>query len=151
MPWREHYRTKVLVDLSYPVCELATLDGSRPPQDSLVLVGGFGFGAMQEQGTWWRLFQSDFPQDPQVYWAFVLSIVERPDFELALACVPPSQGSRTLLISDPHGRWAEALQPESLHMGFACVVQGATMPVAMVGSATEDAWDEFCRYWPVRT
>lgn len=151
MSWRAHYQTRILNDKDYPVCSITTLSGEPVPEGDQVWLGSLGFEAISEQGTWWRLFKNDFPEDPRVFRVFVFDSVDAASLDLAVNIVPPSEARRTLLVADPSRHWSRMLDIESGTTAFAAMICGSTIPVVMVGSATEDAWDTFCQFWPPRT
>lgn len=151
MLWRKSYQTRVERDLSCPVAEIVSLDGSPVGDQTEVWIAGFGFEATTDQGVWWRLFQSDFPDDARIIRVFICPSVGKGELETALSLVPPSQISRTYLVADPSGLWRQTIRPNSDDQGFAIIIEKGKIPLAMIGPPTEDAWDEFHNEWEIRT
>lgn len=151
MLWRSAYQTRIERDLHCPEAEIVTLDGSPLKHQTEVWVAGFGFQALADQGVWWRLFLSDFPNDPQVRKVFICPGVGKSELETALSLVPPSEVARVLLVSDPNDFWSKVIQPANSQQGFAVIIEGGRIPLAMIGPPTEDAWEEFHNEWKART
>lgn len=149
MLWRQRYDTKILHDLPCPVAEVARLTTDDRPESTEVWIGGFGFQAIADQGVWWRLFQSDFPNDERVKKVFIFSKVGNDEFETVRSLVAPSELPHVSLVSDPVGKWRETLEPQDDLTGFAAIIRGPSIPLAMVGPPTEDAWDVFHDAWAV--
>ncbi|MBS1700687.1 MAG: hypothetical protein JST12_03430 [Armatimonadetes bacterium] len=148
MLWRKHYETRILRDLPCPVTQLVALDGDSKNYESEVWIGGIGFAALAEQEVWWRLFQSDFPNDERVRRVFVVESADAKTVETALSLIPPSQSSRTLLALDLNQAWQRALETDQ---GLTALIEGGRIPLAMTGPPTEDAWELFHDEWKLRT
>lgn len=147
MLWRESYATRILRDVECPVTQLVSLDGNLHLPESCVWVGGFGFQALADQGVWWRLFQSDFPSDPQVLKVFVVDRASGAEISTADSLVPGSESSRCLLAEDPNEFWQNLVHPDTESRGFAALIRGSQIPLLMIGPPTEDAWEEFSNSW----
>lgn len=151
MLWRQSYQTRVLRDLDCPDLSIASADGTPVTHERGVWICGFGFGCFTEQGVWARLFQSDFPRDPNVKKVFIFDSVGPEKFESLQALVAPSELENCLLIEDPQQAWRKLTEPDHLERGFTAIVEGQTIPLLMVGPPTEDAWEEFSDLWRTRT
>ncbi len=147
MLWRQRYDTKILRDLACPAVEIVKLLDDSPPTSPEVWIGGFGFQAIADQGVWWRLFQSDFANDPLVKKVFIFPSVQTTELETIRSLVAPSELPHVYLIGDPVGKWRDTLEPFDDSTGFAAIIQGSNIPLAMVGPPTEEAWDVFHDAW----
>ena len=116
-----------------------------------VCIAGFGFSAVNDQNLWWKLFQSEFPDDLRIRRVFIFDVVEVEDIKSALSLVPPSEADRCFVIEDPNHVWADLVHPEKEHHSFAAIIENGIIPLMMVGPPTEDAWEEFSREWRLRT
>ena len=151
MLWRETYSPRVKRDLACPVAQFVCLDGIPSSVSSEVWIGGFGFLAAADQGVWWRLFQSDFRGDDRVRRVFIVDKVGTADLETALSLVPGSEARRTFMIEDPNHFWKELVKPDCPERGFAVIMSEGKVPLLMIGTPTEEAWEEFSREWQLRT
>jgi hypothetical protein len=151
MLWRESYATRILRDVACPVVQMVNLDGSQEFPEVCIWIGGFGFQALADQGVWWRLFQSDFPNDPLVRKVFIVERVSSQETAMADSLVPGSEASRCTLGEDANGFWKNLVQPDQENRGFAALIVGNQIPLLMVGPPTEEAWEEFSEAWRTKS
>ena len=149
MVWRQPYETRILRHAACPATPVMNLEGEAQ-QLPEVCIASFGFSAINDQNLWWKLFQSDFPNDPKVRRVFIFDTVAVEDIKMASSFIPPSESYRCFVIEDPYRVWADLVQPEKEHHAFAAIIENGIIPLMMVGPPTEDAWEEFSREWRLR-
>lgn len=133
-----------------PVTPVMSLDGSGQ-QLPEVCIASFGFAAIGDQNLWWKLFQSDFPDDSRIRRFFIFEAAEVEDVNMVQSLVPPSESDRCFVIEDPSCVWANLVKPDKEHHAFAAIIENGMIPLMMIGPPTEDAWEEFSREWRLRT
>jgi hypothetical protein len=152
MVWRKSYQTKLLADLPLPATKIHSINGFELRMDNVqIIVGGFGFNAIADQGVWWRLFQSDFANDDRILKGFIVESVDSFAQRESASLVPPSEHSRCVLIEDPIHAWQDLIKPDRENVGFAAVIVGSEIPILMIGPPTEEAWEDFSNYWMTKT
>jgi hypothetical protein len=147
MLWREHYEPVVKQNLVLPVSKLEWLRGEARDTSHSVWICGFGLNAVADQGVWWRLMQSEFQVDPDVYRVFIRQDWTTKQKRDALASVPPSEHSTTLLMSDSQNSWKNLIQPDKPERGFAVVIKGQLIERLVIGPPTEEVWEAYSNLW----
>lgn len=143
MLWKAAYHTKTIRDPSVGPIALTSTNGEDGPSRPFILVAVPGPEAVREAELWRRLLDPTLGSRLPI--AFGLLAWEPRDRDQADTLFPPSVQDRLYdlqsLNLEPDGR-AVCLLVDS----------GGSVPIAMVGPATEDAYDdlaaEVCRLRP---
>jgi hypothetical protein len=129
MLWREPYRPQVLEEVSLP----------SSPASSRIILGAFDLRAQREIGVWLRLLtEAGLAGATQIVLFGPASM-----FAAAEAVFPPSLHNQMVHVEDLEGDWRRLLKPENSERSFAMVLDGALAKILVIGTPTEEVWDEF--------
>jgi hypothetical protein len=138
MVWRKSYNTKIIEGFDLP--SLACLDHEgRPVADSelRLALAGWTVASLMEQRIWSRLYEGSFGLAGTSF-GLILREFDGKAMEEVQLCLPPSRASMVLAWIDPDGALWDLVQPDQPNRAVAWNPQGR---LAMVGPATEDAWE----------